>query len=1111
MQCSKCKFQNPEEMQFCGKCGSKLTNPCSKCGFENPEAFEFCGKCGKALQQSLDNSEVDYKKSQSYTSKHLTDKILTTKSSIEGERKVLTVLFTDATNYTSISEKLDPEEVHQIMDACFKILKESISKYEGTVDKFTGDGVMALFGAPVAHENHAHLACYAALAIQEALISFSARVKQDYGINFKMRIGLNSGAVVVGGIGDDLHMDYTALGDTVNLASRMESNAEPGSILVSESTYRLVKDDFETEPIGEIQVKGKEKLQKAFRLIKSSDTGTRIGASVARGLTRFVGRENSLAILIEAFARAKSGSGQLIGIVGEPGVGKSRLIYEMRQRIPENEFKYFEGRCLQYGSSILYLPVLDILRSIFNIKDEDSELIIKRKIYDSISALDDQFKTLIPPIQSILSLTVDDREFVGLEAKQKREKIFEALRYLLIRISKDQPIIIAFEDLHWIDKTSEAFLQYLIDWLANEKVLIILLYRPEYIYSWGNKSFYTKININQLDKESSKNLVKAILKEINMAPEVSQLILDRSAGNPLFMEEFTHALIERGFIEIQDHQYTLKKKIEEISIPHTIQGIIASRIDRLEDNLKSTLQVASVIGRDFAHKILETITGIKNELRYHLLNLQGLELIYEKNLFPELEYFFKHALTQEVVYNSLLQKRKKVLHEKIGIAIENLYAEKMEEYYEVLTYHFCKSDNLKKAVKYSKLASKKAEKNASLDSASYFIQKMIETLEKMPISDEVTKQLINARVTKGLFMYQLFNFVDAQKAIDPILDNNRTMNDKKRAAHVHTISGSYDFWVKEEPALAFNHLKTALILSKEENNISAQFFANMSLGQAASFAGEFDTAGNCFDNALKINTALNNLWGISTVKSAISFYSYIFKGDVNSGIKTSEEALAFAEKSGDSYSLSGAYLSHGISNYYMGFFKKSISLLSEAIEHCKRMALNIWNSYAHYFTAMNDFQLGNFQNALSQFKTALEFLKEAQSLPSFQDLIKIKIILTEIILNEKEKSLENIPSIIQSNKLAIYNTSFYRNYSRILLSRNKENIPMSEIWIKKAIESDKRNNNLWNLGMDYLILTELTQEKNYQQEALKTSKSFFKKSGSTGWCDYIELKTATLK
>ena len=474
---------------------------------------------------------------------------------------------------------------------------------------------MALFGAPLAYEDHASRACQSALLVQKALVGYEKKIMKDHDTAFKMRMGLNSGPVIVGSIGDDLRMDYTAVGDTTNLAARMESTANPGTILVSGNTYKLARDFFDFKHLGKFELKGKEKPQAAYELIKAGEAETRIEASMAKGWTNFVGRQNELNILKEALEKAQNGSGQVVGIVGEAGVGKSRLILELRNMLPEREFAYLEGHCLHYAGDMSYLPVLDILRSFFEVKEGDQEYIIKQKMEDRITHLDENLKVALAPLQDLLSLKVEDEAYLKLEPKQKRDRIFEAMRDLLIRESQNSPLVIAVEDLHWMDKISEEFISYLIDWLANTHIMLILLYRPEYTHSWGSKTFYTKIGMDQLSTKTSTALVHSILERGEVVPELKDLILSRAAGNPLFMEEFTHTLLENGSIQRKDNRYVLTTEASQIQVPDTVQGIIAARMDRLEDSLKQTMQVASVIGRDFAFRILQTITGMKQELK----------------------------------------------------------------------------------------------------------------------------------------------------------------------------------------------------------------------------------------------------------------------------------------------------------------------------------------------------------------------------------------------------------------------------------------------------------------------------------------------------------------
>ena len=450
MKCPKCQTENKEEIKFCIECGHKFELKCPQCGHSLPPVAKFCEECGYQLTKPKATPPIDYSSPQSYTPKILADKIVTNRSSIEGERKLLTVLFADVANYTSMSEKLDPEQVHQIMDGCFRSMLDEIHKYEGTVNKFTGDGAMALFGAPIAHEDHAQRACHAALAIQKALVEYGEKVKMQWGVDFKMRIGLNSGLVLMGSVGNDLRMEYTALGDTINLGSRMQTMAQPAGILVSGHTYKLCKDYFEFKSMGKLPVKGKEEPQEAFELIQTGIVKTRFGASVAKGLTPFAGRKNSMAALMGPYEEVKAGTGQVLGIMGEPGVGKSRLLLEFRNRLPKDEFSYLEGRCLQYGSSMAYLPILDLLRSYFDFKFGEPEPTVKKKIAEKSLQFNKESEGILIPIQDLLSLKVEDKAYLQLEPKQKKEKIFEALRGWLVRESGNKPLIIAIEDLHWV-------------------------------------------------------------------------------------------------------------------------------------------------------------------------------------------------------------------------------------------------------------------------------------------------------------------------------------------------------------------------------------------------------------------------------------------------------------------------------------------------------------------------------------------------------------------------------------------------------------------------------------------------------------------------------------
>jgi class 3 adenylate cyclase len=437
VRCNCCGFDNREGARFCLVCGDKLEHCCPACGVTVPPSARYCDACGHRMPGEVEAVRIDFNHPRSYTPKPMADKIAGLRHSIEGERKLVTVLFADLAHYTSICENLDPEEIHQMMDAYFKLLIDAVYAYEGIITQFAGDGIMALFGAPLAHEDHAQRACYTALRMRASFGEYAHAMRQKHNIELVTRVGINSGTVIVGLVGDDLRMDYTALGDTINLASRLETMATPGSILVSHNTYRITKDFFRFTSLGKVKVRGKKAPLEAFELLETGPVETRLGASLARGLTRFVGRERELLTLKNAFGKAVSGSGQLIGLVGEAGVGKSRLALELRNSLEGLPHIYLEGRCFHFGSSIAYLPILDILRSLFKVKEGEKEQRVKESIEDTIRDLDWRIRYVIQPLYDLFSLEVEDAAYLKLEPKKRREKVFEAVRDLLIRKSQE--------------------------------------------------------------------------------------------------------------------------------------------------------------------------------------------------------------------------------------------------------------------------------------------------------------------------------------------------------------------------------------------------------------------------------------------------------------------------------------------------------------------------------------------------------------------------------------------------------------------------------------------------------------------------------------------------
>lgn len=939
MRCSNCGADNPSGKKFCSQCGRKYTLVCPQCDTKCLPDDKYCGECGAELITAELSIPVDYSKPQSYTPKHLIEKILTTRSAIEGERKLVTVFFADVAGFTSMSEKLDPEEVHQVMDGCFKILMEEIHNYEGTINQFTGDGVMALFGAPLALEGHAQRACHAALSVQQSMDSYSERLQKDFGIAFRVRIGINSGPVIVGAIGDDLRMDYTAVGDTTNLAARIESKSLPGTVLVSENTHHIVQDFFEFRELGSVEIKGKSHPQKVFQLLKTGTVLTRIGASAVKGLTRFVGRKKSLPELAECYEKVTKGSGQVVGIVGEAGVGKSRVLLEFKNQLPYGECIHLEGRCVQYGNTIMYKPILDIIKSYFEIQDGDLELDIKNKIHKKTLDIDDELASIISPIQEILSLKVDDHRYTNLEPKKRREKTFEALRNLFLRTSRNNLIVIAIEDLHWIDRSSKEFLDYLIGWLTNSRILVILLYRPVFTHKWDNKSYYSRIGLTQLGTESSTELIRAILEEGEVDFDLKALILRRAEGNPLFIEEFTISLMENGYIQKIDDTYVLYQNDSDISIPDTIQGIIAARMDRLEDNLKRTMQIASVIGRNFAFRVLQSITDLKEELESYLFNLQRLEFICEKNILPELEYIFKHGLIQEVAYNSLLVQKRKMIHTRIGIAIEKLHADRLEEFYELLAYHFSKSDRPEKAITYAKLAGDKATGNHALCEAFIFYKDAIDILDKNKDIIKTKPNRLNI-LDSMITPMRLLSYPDGSVQILEVGEALASMaNDGKRVALMRNELGVFHV-TRANIINANQHFEEAFKVSKVEHDDDLLVSAGMELVFSCFTLGEITRGIDVARQVIALieetdrqQDNFNTPFTVFTCICAINGYLLGQSGDTRRGLLWCQKGLVNAKNGNDLRSLLQSqlwtgmlYIEIGDADSAKGFLLKSVAL-----------------------------------------------------------------------------------------------------------------------------------------------------------------------------------------
>lgn len=689
LTCKRCGADNRENIDFCETCGAKMERDCPACGVALPLAAAFCGSCGHSLADDVPQSQSqEFGSPSSYTPSHITRQILSARDTLEGERKHVTVLFADIQGSTQLIERMDPEQAGKLLARPIQLMMDAVHRFEGTVNRVVGDGIMALFGAPLAHEDHAVRACYAALAMQEAARHYAEESRREYGFEIQLRVGLNSGEVVVGTIGNDLSMDYDVVGMTAHLASRMEQLALPGTIRLTPNTLRLAEGFVEVESLGPVPVKGVEQPIELFDLTGASAARTRLLASAGRGLTRFVGRDQEVAILYEALERAGTNHGELVAIVGEAGVGKSRICYEFLRSHRLEDWLVLEGGAVSYGETSPWLPVIGLLRRYFEIEAGDDKRRIAEKIGGKLLMLDNALKPALAPVLALFDVPVEEPEWSVLNQSERHRLTLDAVKGLFILESQTQPIVLVFEDLHWVDRETQDFLDGLVESLPSSRILVLTNYRPEYKHEWGGRSYYTQARIDPLGSESAADLVGGLLGNDPDLATLKQVLIERTEGNPLFLEESVRMLIEMEALSGKPGAYQLRQDVPTLDIPASVHAIIGARIDRLAPEAKRLLQCAAVIGNRFLFALLEAVAETPADTLRHSLNaLKEAEFVFERQLFPDLEYSFKHALTHEVTYGSILRDRRNALHRLIGETIESQYSDR-PDIYRTLHYHF---------------------------------------------------------------------------------------------------------------------------------------------------------------------------------------------------------------------------------------------------------------------------------------------------------------------------------------------------------------------------------------------------------------------------------------
>ncbi|WP_349606457.1 adenylate/guanylate cyclase domain-containing protein [Cupriavidus sp. DF5525] len=766
MRCTQCRCENLAGARICKKCGQSLAQACPQCGHACSPSARFCETCGAQLTDTVPESPYvpgptvppPMPAPVLYTPHHLAERIRAERAAMEakgadaaGERKTITALFADMAGSTALIQDLDPEEARSLIDPVVALMMEAVHHYEGYVAKSLGDGILALFGAPIAHEDHALRALFAGLRMQQqAMRRHSDRIRLEQGIPLQIRVGVHTGEVVVRSIRqDDLRTDYDPVGHTIHIAARMEGVATPSSILVSESTHRLTEGYFEFKALGRTQIKGLREPMAVYEVLGLGALRTRLQVGAHRGLARFVGREGELERLGKALELARAGQAQIIGVVGEAGIGKSRLFHEFKARAPQGCL-VLETFSVSHGKAFPYLPLIDLLRNYFQITAQDDERRYREKATGRLLILDRALEEYLPYLLYLLGIIEPASALPTMDPGIRRRRTFEAIAKLLVRESQNQTLMVVFEDLQWLDSETEAFLNVLIAKVPGARILLLVNYRPEYTHDWGDNACYTQLHLEPLGQAEAQGLLTALLGNDPSLVPLKQLIRSKTEGNPFFMEEVVQTLAEEGALLGQPGNYRIDKAPPVLHIPTTVQGVLAARIDRLPVPQKELLQMLAVIGTEFPSSLVRHVTGQPDESLHPLLvDLQAGDFIYERPAHPEVEYAFKHALTQEVAANSLLSRQRSVLHERTAQAIEALFPDRLREYCNELAHHYSQSGNVPKAVEYLQLAGKQAlQRSAHLEAIGH-LSAALNLLKTLPASPERLREELLLLLTLG--------------------------------------------------------------------------------------------------------------------------------------------------------------------------------------------------------------------------------------------------------------------------------------------------------------------------------------------------------------------------
>jgi class 3 adenylate cyclase/tetratricopeptide (TPR) repeat protein len=945
MKCLACEQDNPIEAKFCEHCGTPLARVCAHCGSYASSTARFCPQCGHLLTAVAGDSR--FVSPEAYTPLHLANKILTARAALEGERKQVTVAFADIKGSMEVFANRDPEAAQDLFDPVLERMIEAVHRYEGTVNRVMGDGILALFGAPIAHEDHAVRACYAGLRMQETVRQYSEEVQQSHGVSVTIRVGLSSGEIVVCAIGNDLHMDYTVVGQTANLAARLEQMAPPGSILIASDTLQLAEGYVTVKPLGLVAVKGLADPVHIYEVTGAGAARSRLEVAAERGLTRFVGRDIELEQLRRVQQLAGQGYGQVVAIVGEAGVGKSRLVHEFIHSQRTAGWRVLESKSASYGRATSYLPVIELLRNYFKISVHDSTQSIRDTVTATILALDASLQDAIPPVLDLLDSLDEHNPFRTLDLFQRRKSTYQAVVRLLLSESRVRPVIAVFEDLHWNDSLSLGLLDEVVAAAQDARLLLVVSFRPEYKDEWRNRPNYLQLRLDPLARGSLTEFLQALLGHDESLPPLKSFLVERTNGNPFFVEEIVRRLVDTAVLEGIRGAYRLARPFSDTEVPPTVQAVLAARIDALPATAKHLLEEAAVIGHHVPFVLLHAICGFaEDQLRGLLDHLQNAEFLYSTKLFPEVQYTFKHSLTHDVAYSGVLHERRREIHARVLDTMEELYADRLGEQAERLADHAERGAIWDKALAYLQRSGTKACSRHANVEATRFFERALTVLKKLPETPENLRESVDLRFELRnalLPLGETDRIGHCLDEVDPILAG---LGDKLRGARYAAFRCNHHFFIgQQRRAIEFGESGIGLARECGDRDLLGELLYRVAQSYYA--LGEYRQAIKLLEQALEFtpNELRHDRHDLVVIPSVVNRMWLVFAmvecGHFSAGMSHAKRALEIAEGTGHPLSEVLGWLSIGVVLLRKGELEGAVGALERGLNLCDRVSYRL--------------------------------------------------------------------------------------------------------------------------------------------------------------------------